>query len=470
MPPIPLDDLVNRIRAEAAALERELPATAIPQASPGTSAPRLPALAADDWQALLHGEQLAIADLLGFAGKDFIEAAYQAILGRSPDPGGMQSILHAFERGASRLEIIVRLRRSDEGRQRGRQLLGWHGVLDLLQALRPHRLARPIFRQLESRLLRQGSVLALPAAKYANRLATLLNQGLVELSSRRIGEVERRQQALDQSIATLEQLSHQNRRDFLYAQLRDHAAPVATAAPAPSPGIVGDDILNAYYVAFEDANRGSKDEIRAKQLGYIAVLDAAIAGLRDRPVLDIGCGRGEWLALLGEHGYRGKGIDLNPVMVSVCRDQGLQAECADILAGLARIPDDSLAAITSFHVIEHLPFPVLFSAVEQAWRALAPGGLLILETPNPENLLVGSHTFYHDFTHRNPVTPAAITFLVRYLNFTDIRIERLNPYPESAKVPGIDLLTERVNGHLCGPQDFAVIARKPQLGDAGKAA
>lgn len=468
MPPLPLDDLVNRIRAEAASLERELPATAIPQASPGASAPRLPALAADDWQALLHGEQLAIADLLGFAGKDFIEATYQAILGRIPDPGGVQSIRHAFDTGASRLEIITRLRLSDEGRQRARRLQGWHRGLDLLQSLRPRRIARLIFRQLESRLLRRNSVMALPSAKYANHLATILNQGLVDLSSRRIGEVEQRQLALNQSIATLEQLSHQNRRDFLYAQLRDHAAPVATAAP--SPGIVGDDVLNAYYVAFEDANRGSKDEIRAKQLGYIAVLDAAIAGLRERPVLDIGCGRGEWLALLGEHGYRGEGIDLNPVMVSVCRDQGLQAECADILAGLARIPDDSLAAITSFHVIEHLPFPVLFSAVEQAWRALAPGGLLILETPNPENLLVGSHTFYHDFTHRNPVTPAAITFLVRYLNFTDIRIERLNPYPESAKVPGIDLLTERVNGHLCGPQDFAVIARKPQLGDTGKAA
>ena len=92
---------------------------------------------------------------------------------------------------------------------------------------------------------------------------------------------------------------------------------------------------------------------------------------------------------------------------------------------------------------------------------LVPGGLILFETPNPENLLVASHTFYHDPTHRNPITPTGVEFLARYTGFGDTQIMRLHPYPDEARVKGMDPLTERVNGHLCGPQDFAIVARKP---------
>ncbi|WP_172656331.1 hypothetical protein [Halomonas sp. PR-M31] len=98
--------------------------------------------------------------------------------------------------------------------------------------------------------------------------------------------------------------------------------------------------------------------------------------------------------------------------------------------------------------------------MDEAQRVLAPGGVLILETPNPENILVGSHTFYHDPTHLNPLTPTAMSFLLTYHGFAEVEVRRFNPYPEEAKVPGNDALTERVNGHLCGPQDFAVVGLK----------
>lgn len=481
MPSPSLDDLVQRIRAEAAKLERELPAIPVPQqASPTPALPRLPDLPKNDWYEFLHREQLNIVDLLGFEGDDFIELAYQAVLGRAADPGGRDGIRQAFADGVPRLEILTRLRLSAEGRKYGRRLHGWTPLLNLLHATRSiplgRRLIRPAFKWLERRQQNRGSAMALHSAKYANEHFSTLNEVLGKLSdalndaaSRRVSELEQQLRGLRAEIAELEQLGHQNRHDILYLGARE-SAPLPAAAAAPAPAVASDEVLDAYYVAFEDANRGSREEIRAKQLGYIALLAAELAALREMPLLDVGCGRGEWLALLAEHGYRGRGIDLNPVMVKVCREQGLTAECTDILSGLAVCPDNSLAAVTAFQLIEHLPFPVLYSAIEQAWRALAPGGLLILETPNPENLLVGSHTFYHDFTHRNPITPSAISFLASYLNFADIRIERLNPYPESAKVPGRDLLTERVNGHLCGPQDFALIARKPQPGETGKAA
>jgi O-antigen chain-terminating methyltransferase len=179
-------------------------------------------------------------------------------------------------------------------------------------------------------------------------------------------------------------------------------------------------------------------------------------------VLDLGCGRGEWLALLTEAGYAARGVDLNPLMLERARAQGLDVACQDALAALAAQPDASLGAITAFHLVEHLPFPVLYRLFAEIARTLAPGGLLIAETPNPENLLVGSHTFYHDPTHRNPVTPTFLSFLAQYHGLGQIEILRLHPYPESARVPGNDPLTERVNGHLCGPQDYALLARRPQ--------
>jgi O-antigen chain-terminating methyltransferase len=158
-----------------------------------------------------------------------------------------------------------------------------------------------------------------------------------------------------------------------------------------------------------------------------------------------------------------RGIDLNSAMVQVCQDAGHDVEQGDVIAYLRSVPDQSLAAVTGFHIIEHLPFETLYLLFAECYRVLKRGGFILFETPNPENILVGSHTFYHDFTHRNPVTPSAIQFLAQYHNFTDRQIIRSNPYPSDAQVPGGDPLTQRVNGHLCGPQDFALLAFKPML-------
>ncbi len=164
--------------------------------------------------------------------------------------------------------------------------------------------------------------------------------------------------------------------------------------------------------------------------------------------------------LLKEQGYDVTGIDINQVMVSTSNEQGLAVLNTDMLDWLRRQPDASLNAITAFHVIEHIPFDLLMRTTVEAYRVLIPGGVLIYETPNPENLLVGSHTFYHDPTHRNPVTPTLVTFLAEYSGFIDHQIKRLHPYPESARLPGNDPVSERLNGMLCGHQDYALIARK----------
>lgn len=219
--------------------------------------------------------------------------------------------------------------------------------------------------------------------------------------------------------------------------------------------------IDAYYLAFEDAHRGSQADVSAKQTTYLRHLVAMPASVAALPMADIGCGRGEWLRLLQENGFEACGVDLNADMVHHCRAQGLHAHHADAVAWLGAQASASHAAISAFHVVEHLPFDVLFQLVEQAWRVLAPGGLLIFETPNPENVLVGSHTFYHDFSHRNPVTPTSLAFLVGYNGFDVTDMPRLSPYPEHDRVLVEGPLVDRFNGHFYGPQDYGMVARKP---------
>jgi len=217
--------------------------------------------------------------------------------------------------------------------------------------------------------------------------------------------------------------------------------------------------VDAYYLAFEAKFRGPEDEITGKLEKYTPYVED-ILRTSQLPLLDIGMGRGEWIKLLNTKGLKAQGVDQSEEMIRHCREQNLSVVHADALDYLSNLKEKSIGAISSFHVVEHLPFEILFRLLKEAYRVLSPGGILILETPNPENVLVGSHTFYHDFSHKNPVTPNSLQFLAEYHGFKDCEILRLNPYPESAKVPGNDLLTERVNGHLCGPQDYALIAKR----------
>jgi O-antigen chain-terminating methyltransferase len=280
-------------------------------------------------------------------------------------------------------------------------------------------------------------------------------------------------------IATAQAMTHEAGQNFhlLQHKLNYHqhalerlidelAQPSHQVASVPTMQAHTQDRLDAYYVAFEDFNRGTREQIRHKLSPYLNIvqqrgqIDSRLSRL---PLLDIGCGRGEWLKLLREHHLLATGVDMNPVMVDTCQQTGLDVHHSDALTWLRAQDDNSHAAITGFHIIEHLPFEVLFDLFAEAYRVLAPNGMIIFETPNPENVLVGSHTFYHDFTHRNPITPTAISFLAKYHNFAEIDILRLNPYPSEARVAGHDALTERVNGHLTGPQDFAILAIKPAV-------
>lgn len=219
-------------------------------------------------------------------------------------------------------------------------------------------------------------------------------------------------------------------------------------------------LLDAFYVAFEEYFRGSREEIRNRLKVYLPLIEAAKVGTAESPILDLGCGRGEWLDLLRESRYTARGIDTNKVMIEQCRNRGLEVFESDVITYLQSLPDASLGAVTGFHIIEHLPLPVLIELLNQTARVLKSGGLAIFETPNPQNILVGSNNFYIDPTHRNPLPSPLTKFILENTGLSSVKIMNLNPYQESYKVSGSEQIVERFNDYFYGYQDYAVVGYK----------
>lgn len=226
--------------------------------------------------------------------------------------------------------------------------------------------------------------------------------------------------------------------------------------------------LDPLYRQLENRFRGSREEIIELQREYVPdVLDLQGGSA---PAVDIGCGRGEWLELLRDNGIPAYGIDNNATFVEENQARGLDVRLADAVEHLDKVDEGSLGAVTCFHIAEHLPFPLLVQLVDGALRALRPGGVLILETPNPSNLVVGASAFYIDPTHRNPLHPHFLEFLVSARGFVDVELRFLHPaddqafvLPESARNgegQAFTRIVEHLNWALFGPQDYAVVGRR----------
>jgi SAM-dependent methyltransferase len=213
---------------------------------------------------------------------------------------------------------------------------------------------------------------------------------------------------------------------------------------------------DAFYRAFEDRFRGPQDLIRRRLQVYLPFVEP-LKRIEEKPAaLDLGCGRGEWLALLRDNGFEAQGVDLDEGMLAACRERGLDVVEGDAIAFLEQLPDESKALVSGFHIVEHLPFPQLQTLVYEALRVLKPGGLLILETPNPENIQVSTLTFHFDPTHHHPLPPALLAFLPEYYGFARTKIVRLQEDPAVVKAPSVSL------GQVLGgaSPDYAIVAQK----------
>ena len=213
---------------------------------------------------------------------------------------------------------------------------------------------------------------------------------------------------------------------------------------------------NNFYKAFEDAHRGSRELIKKRVSVYLPFVTKLKEIYPNATVLDIGCGRGEWLELLGENGVSTKGVDLDEGMLGECLKRSLHVECANGIEFLKKQADESLMAVSAFHVIEHIPFEDLQTLIEEAKRVLKPAGLLILETPNPENIKVATENFYLDPTHTKPIPANLLAFLPEFYKYERVKILRLQESPQLAEKADVTLsdVFEGVS------PDYAVIAQK----------
>jgi O-antigen chain-terminating methyltransferase len=244
------------------------------------------------------------------------------------------------------------------------------------------------------------------------------------------------------------------------AQDRVSAAPLS-AGEQKQLNAEAQHTLDAFYVALEDRLRGSRETILERLQVYLPLLRENALGDAKRPVLDLGCGRGEWLELLGKEGFIASGVDSNRVLASQCQTLGLRVTEADMLAYLRDLPDESQGVVTCFHVVEHLPMEAVLQMLAEALRVLQPGGLAIFETPNPRNVLVGSCNFYYDPTHRNPLPSPVLQFMLEARGFARVEVLNLNP-SDAQPVAGEDDIVRRFNEYFYGPMDYAAIGWKPK--------
>jgi SAM-dependent methyltransferase len=241
-----------------------------------------------------------------------------------------------------------------------------------------------------------------------------------------------------------------------------------TAPPAPevAPGAARA-AADSVYTAFENRFRGSREEIRARQADY-AGLFRNLA-----PVVDLGCGRGEFLEVLRAEGIEARGVEGNTNVVRECRARGLDVVRGDLLEFLRSQGTGSLGGVFAAQVVEHLPPPALAALLSDAHRALRPGGLLALETVNPVSALAYLDVFIRDLTHERPLHPETLRFLAAAAGFSEVRIEMRSPVPAELRlrmVPGSALPPlamealngniERLNALLFAPLDYVLLGRR----------
>ena len=219
------------------------------------------------------------------------------------------------------------------------------------------------------------------------------------------------------------------------------------------------------YEAFEDAQRGSEEDVKSRLGHYVALL-AQVPRPHGHRVLDVGCGRGEFLELLKAASIAAYGVDANAAAAARAKAKGLDVHHADLFDELRKARRGSIAALSAFHVVEHLQHQQLAELIALAATRLQEGGLVIIETPNALNLTVAACEFYKDPTHVRPVHPVLLSHMLTSAGFTGIEVSFLNPFPEDHRlVLAHNALTEVVRGNfkkidhaLFGCRDCAVTA------------
>jgi SAM-dependent methyltransferase len=296
-------------------------------------------------------------------------------------------------------------------------------------------------------------------ARFTSALTTTRSELVLEAFDRRLESLGRRITGL---------LALRDRLEAVSEEVHSVRGVLAAAAPPPAVAAAAERAAHdSAYGAFENRYRGSREEIRGRLSGYLDLF-AELA-----PVVDLGCGRGEFLDLLKERGIAARGVDGNANAVRECRDKGLEVRVGDLVDYLREQEKGSLGGVFAAQVAEHLPPDVLVALLAESHRALRKGGLLLLETPNPRSVVGFLEVYNRDLTHERPLHPDTLSFLAAAAGFTDVRVEMRTPVDPSSRLQAVpaDGLPEaaasvmneniaRLNGLIYGPLEYALLARR----------
>jgi SAM-dependent methyltransferase len=276
---------------------------------------------------------------------------------------------------------------------------------------------------------------------------------------------------LRDSVAIVQQATQAIRREVERLVSAGVQVSSTAAVPAQAASVVSG--LESYrYVGFEDQFRGSRQDIRARVAEYLPYFDGA------SDVLDVGCGRGEFLDLLRERGVRARGLDINHEMVEVCRGRGLDATEGDALGYLTALPDASLGGLFAAQVVEHLAPEYLTRLIDAAFLKLRPGGRIVLETINVASWAAFFESYIRDITHVRPLHPDTLKYLLLAAGFQRVEVRFRAPFPDHAKLQTVPPLADdassptdealgilnenmtKLNATLFGPFDYAAIGER----------
>ena len=430
-----------------------------------------------------------VQEFLQFRDRAFITIAYQALLKREPDYEGFENYLKILRDNPSKKkEILAAISISAEGKSHAVKVEGlwWEKCKVALQNT-PFlgKGIRRLFMLFDNRpLKRKFAVLDDRLGHLAEETGQALNW-ITTQAEKRLGdkmdkkELEKKANVWDLNTkADKRELAKKVDVEDMERYLRSvgHVLDMVSelhkplqekkSAGEPMEGVdaYSGKWMDELYYSFEEAFRGSRLSLQRKMAVYLPELQEVtgrVFPLENAPelpadcaVLDLGCGRGEFLELLAKNGIQAIGIDENRLMVKHGQEAGLAVRQGDIFTFLAELPPACLAVVTAFHVIEHLPFERQLLLIDHARRVLAPGGMLLLETPNPCNILAGSVDFYRDPTHLRPIHPDTLLFLANARGFDRAGIFFLNDIEDVGPV-----LEDAANMRFTDLQDYVRVSR-----------
>jgi SAM-dependent methyltransferase len=418
-----------------------------------------------------------LEELLNYHDRTFITRVYQAILKRDPDPDGLENYLRLLRSNKwNKRRFIAELSNSPEGRSKNIEVRGLFRERIKFRLLRlpyvgkvvDYLLALISLRRFRADIDMQHALLGQFIEESGQALSSIDSNIRGRLREKADKEELKEKVGPEEFDRYMRSVNHVL---DMVRSLYNEEVKKETKAPARVNTYSGQ-WLDEFYLAFEDAFRGPRSEILDRLRTYLPLITHALDQAKsDRAnenlhlgsrVLDLGCGRGEWLELLAQNNIQAVGVDLNRSMVKKGRQNGLDIVEGDIFSFLEALPADCLTAVSAFHLIEHLSFDHQLRLLDECRRVLAPNGVLILETPNLRNILVGAGDFYRDPTHIKPLHPETLLFMVQHRGFVRSRIFYFEKTGSGHQLVDSFLVGfQDLQDYVTVSRDYAMVGYKP---------